>query len=137
VVTLDPFRFFFTANKGLRGGDEVIYNGSVVLSWVTEGASSCRALDGGDTNWTETTNKPVGEPTSASQTISGLVNDTTFVLRCMDSSGKEIERELNILTKPAAPIVVLTASDENVAYNTKSNLSWVAENVSSCQASGD
>lgn len=47
VVTYDPFRFLFTANRGLVGTNRVPYNGSVTLMWSTDGgATTCNASDG-------------------------------------------------------------------------------------------
>lgn len=136
-VTLDPFRFLFTANKGLSTRDPAPYHSSVVLSWITDGASSCIASDGGSTNWASEPNKSVGEPVAATFTIVDLKVNTKFILTCKDSSDKEIKRELIIIAKAAAPNVTITASDTNIPYNTPANLNWIAEKVSSCVASGD
>jgi len=42
---MDPFNFTFTSNKG-TAENPVPYNGSVILSWSTDGAVSCLASDG-------------------------------------------------------------------------------------------
>ena len=137
VVTLDPFKFLFTANKGLSYEDRASYNGSVILKWTTKGADSCIASGGENTNWTATPGKPVGELVNATYTITNLKNDTLFTLTCMNSFGKKVKRDLNILVKPATPIVSIDSLNTNVAYNTPATLNWITENVSSCVASGD
>ena len=137
VVTYDPFYFVFTANKGLSTADRVPYNGSVVLSWTTQGGVSCSASGGVGTSWTNNNPKGSGDPTTASETVANLTSDTDFSLTCSDAGGHSITRNLTIYVNPPAPSVVIGADKTNIAYNTSTNLNWTALNVSSCTASGD
>ena len=87
-VTVEPFYFEFTANRGLSIGDPVPYDSSVQLRWTTNGATSCRASGAPATGWASPPEKPAGEPTVAAETVSNLTSNTQFILTCEDGVGR-------------------------------------------------
>ena len=133
AVTLDPFLFNFTADKGLTDNSPAPYHSDVLLSWQTIGnVSSCIPSNGAGTDWA-TANLPrgVGQPSQSTYLIHAIEADTNFTLTC-NGAGGSIERNLMVYVKPDPPSVILGADDNNVGYNTKATLRWTTANVDSC-----
>ena len=135
-VFVEPFYFEFTANRGLTTSNSVPYDGSVQLRWTTSGATSCTASGAPATGWAAPPSKPAGEPSTAIETVTNLTANTTFTLTCQDSLGRSITRDLDIFVNPPAPQITITAADTNIPFNTSTTISWNAQFVSACTASG-
>ncbi len=131
-VIMDPFYFVFNANKG-NETNPVDYNGSVILSWTTEGADSCVASNGSGTSWTNNINKAIGNPTTVSETISSLTSDKLFSLTCTDSYGNNLKKDIDVKVKPPAPELYLYSDDNNIASNASTTLHWNIKNVENCK----
>jgi len=102
-------------------------NGTTTLSWSSANATSCTAS--GD--WSSS------KGTTGSQTTSTLTVDSSFNLSCSGAGGTVNESVNVTVFAPSTPIVNLTASPSNLAYNGSTTLSWSSNNTSSCTASGD
>lgn len=135
-VIVEPFYFQFTANQGLTESDKVDYLGNVTLSWTTVGADSCTASNGPDTNWASPPSKSAGEPSPGGETIVSLATSTTFTLTCQDSLSRTIQRDLLIYVQPPSPDLTMSVDDDNIPYNTSTNINWDALHIASCDASG-
>ena len=133
VVTMDPFNFTFTSNKG-TAENPVPYNGSVILSWSTDGAVSCLASDGTGTTWLNHPNKSVGYPSVSTETVANLEEDIDFSLTCSNMAGNSVTKTLNIRVAPPAPELFLYASNDNIASGTSTIINWNVKNVENCVA---
>jgi len=132
-VSMDPFYFTFVSNIG-TGLNPVPNNGPLILSWTTDGAVSCLASDGSGTTWANDPNKSVGYPSISTETVSGLGEDITFSLTCSDAAGNSLTKVLDIRVAPAAPVLFLYASDDNISSGASTNIEWNVENVENCVA---
>ncbi len=136
AVTVAPFTFELSADKGLDYENRIFYGTDVTLSWLTQGAASCLAFEGGTTNWASPAPKPAGEPTTASYFVPQLFEETIFSLRCQNSIGKQITRDITIYVSPPPPQLTITADDTNIGFNTSTFIRWDALHIASCNASG-
>jgi lysophospholipase L1-like esterase len=96
------------------------------LSWTTNLATSCTASGG----WSGA-KPPVGNATSGA-----LSTNTTFTLTCTGVGGTGTDSKTVTVTAAPAPTVSLSATPSSVASGTKTQLSWLSTNATSCTASG-
>jgi hypothetical protein len=115
----------------------VITGQSVLLTWVTSGASACTASGGtGSDGWAGT------EPTSSLVTLAGPINNPgtyVYTLNCTGPGGASapMSTSVNVVSAtPAATIVSFTAVPSVVTVGQISALSWISTSASSCTASG-
>src|SRR3989344_91566 len=103
----------------------VVSGQSSVITWNSQGTSSC-AVTGPNFAYSGTSgNQPTGPLTSAS----------TYTLVCNKTAGGTDTRTVTV-TVEAATNLTLTASPSEVAYNGSATLTWSAQNVSSCRLVG-
>ena len=103
----------------------VAAGGSVVLSWSSNGASSCSASGG----WSGS------RSTSGSQTVGPINQTTTYTLSCSGSNGGAVQ-QVTVQVGGNGVTVNLSASPAAVAAGNNTTLTWSSSGASSCTASG-
>ena len=73
---------------------------------------------------------------SGSETISGLVVDSSFSLDCSGAGGTAFD-SIDVTVAAPAPTLTLSASLLTVASGGSTTLSWSSSNADNCTASGD
>lgn len=102
-------------------------NGSVSLTWQSNGADSCTATGG----WTGT------KVLSGSESVSPAA-DTTYILTCRNTAGVSTARQVSVTVVPiAAPTVALSAGASSVQPAGAVDLTWSSTNADTCTASAD
>ncbi len=134
------FSLTFSADHGLIDTDKIPYDGSVILSWKTDGADSCTASDGNGTTWTNNNPKSAGYPNASTELIQNLKQDTDFTITCTNAGGHSVTSTIKILVKKAPPILNFTIGPlennvryKNVVSGTNETLNWKGENVTNCK----
>ncbi len=111
----------------------VSYNGSSILTWNSDNATSCVA-SGGTVGW------PGNRNTSGAFSVGGLTNTTTFIITCSNNvgsiSGSTTVTVNNPPIQTPSPTVNISAIPSNIEYNGASAISWSSSNATSCVASG-
>ncbi|PID83294.1 hypothetical protein CSB11_02020 [Candidatus Campbellbacteria bacterium] len=129
--------FTTESENGLTPQTKVGLGENLVLKWKTEGATSCKALNGGATNWTDDPVKSVSVSGEwQTHTVSGLVENTNFTLECDDGTGNKELRNLYVFVRPPEPEINFWATDTNIPYNTKAELNWNVKYAADCKAYG-
>jgi outer membrane protein assembly factor BamB len=101
-------------------------NGTVNLAWSSTNASSCTASGA----WSGS------KSPSGSQSVTGVApGAATFSLECTGAGGT-VSRSASVTVAASPPTLALNASSEVVALGSTIALSWTANNVTSCIASG-
>jgi hypothetical protein len=111
--------------------------GSVLLTWVTSGASACTASGGtGSDGWsgTQSTN-------SAGKTV-GPINTAglyVYTLNCTGPGGASSPASASVTVNsatPAATVGSFGAAPTSVTVGQSTSLAWTSSNATSCTASG-
>jgi hypothetical protein len=102
---------------------EVEYGATTTLSWSATGADSC-------SGWGQTL------PTSGSYTTDALTASTSFSLSCSGAGGTDSQTIAVTVLPPPEPTLKLSSSSPTVRSGESITLTWAAENVSGCEASG-
>ncbi len=115
----------------------VLTGQSVLMTWVTSGASACTASGGtGSDGWAGS------EPTSSVVTMVGPLNTAgtyVYTLNCTGPGGASAPMSTSVTVDsatPAATIVSFTAVPSVVTVGQTSSLAWISSGASSCTASG-
>lgn len=107
------------------------YNGSTVIRWNSDNATSCIA-SGGANGWAGNR-----DPDGVFDTGS-LSNTTMFSIKCSNNAGSSPTKSVtvNVQNQPASPTVNLTADETNINYGESTILRWTSSNATSCSANG-
>ena len=99
---------------------------TATLTWSSTNATSCTASGG----WSG------GKATSGTEALPPITASATYTLTCTGEGG-DASRAVTIdVNGTSGPTLVFSASPETVAFNTASQLTWTAQNVDTCEASG-
>jgi Bacterial Ig-like domain (group 3)/Bacterial Ig-like domain (group 2) len=118
----------------LSASATTIDNGApLTLTWSSRNASACTA--GG--NFTVPNPDWSGpKALSGTQTLDGIVVDTTFTLTCTGMGGTATARMAVAVVPPPMPTLSFNASSAIVAKAGADTLAWSSTNATSCTASG-
>ncbi|MFK8030998.1 MAG: choice-of-anchor U domain-containing protein [Gammaproteobacteria bacterium] len=105
---------------------EVSYDGSTVLTWTTDNASSCEAFG----NWSGV------QALNGSLTVSNLTSSSTYALFCEGEGGADSDLVTVTVTDAPLPLVTLSTNQNTVDYGTSATLTWSAQGASTCEAFG-
>lgn len=111
--------------------NSVSYNGSTILSWNVQNATSCVANSNPATTWTGNKNSNGG-----TQVVSDLTNTTFFNIFCTGPGGSDsATATVTVGAQPVnLPTVTLTANPTSVTSGGSTVLSWNSNNATSCSA---
>jgi hypothetical protein len=104
----------------------VDYGDETQLAWSAANVDDCVATGG----WSG------ARPLSGSEVIRDLIVDTTFMLECSGSGGTVERTVLVAVGEPSAPALTLSVAPDSVVAGAAPLLTWSAENVDICMASG-
>lgn len=111
----------------------VDYNGSSVITWNSNNATSCNA-SGGSNGWSGS------KSTSGTFFTGNLINITTFYISCTNSTGQASDQVTVSVNDnnndDENPTVSLRADESNIDFEENTILRWSSNNATRCDASG-
>ncbi len=102
------------------------YNGITTLTWSSTDADSCT----GTGDWSG------NKATNGSQNVGPLTENSTFGLTCTGPGGTDSVSVSVDVGLPAQPVVQVQATPGLIDYGQTTQITWSAQNASSCVASG-
>ncbi len=97
---------------------------NVTLTWVSQDADSCSAVNG----WTNKTDP------NGSESVGPLTTTTTFTITCTGIGGSTSASITVSVNPPSAPTVSLTPSAASIDSGDNVTLTWVSQDADSCSA---
>ncbi len=111
--------------------NSVAYNGSTMLTWTVQNATSCVANSNPSTSFTGNVNANGG-----SQTVSNLTSTTFFNIFCTGPGGSDSATvTVTVGQQPPAgnpPTVTIKAGDADLPYGDSTDIYWYPNNATSC-----